>query len=151
LIAGEYASLFSDGDAVAFAKNSIKAVLKLPMMMLVGGRTSGDGEIFASLLKKSGRSLVVGEKTAGMPFARIPVKLQSGGILLVPDIPPGLEWIKTAPIEPGIAANPYPQIEYSKISGEKSSETSDEAVRRVCDLLISIEALHKDKETGSKP
>ncbi len=151
LVAGEYASLFFDGEAVSFTKNSIKAVLKLPMMLLVGGRTSGDGEIFTCLLRRSGRALVVGEKTAGMPFARLPVKLESGGILLVPDIPAGLEWIKSAPIEPGIAVNPYPQIEYLKISGEKSSEMSDEAVRRVCDLLVSIEALHKDKGTGGKP
>ncbi|HPN83742.1 MAG TPA: S41 family peptidase [Victivallales bacterium] len=146
MVSAEYASLFSDDTSVSFVKNEDRGIIKLPLMILIGSKTSGDAEIFAALIMKSGKALLVGEKSVGAPFARFPIKLNNGGILLVPDIPTDLAWLRPSPLQPSINIRAYPQVEYSMISGSIGSEESDECIRRVSDLLVSLDAIQKDKE-----
>ncbi|HPO90172.1 MAG TPA: S41 family peptidase [Victivallales bacterium] len=146
LLAAEYASLFYDGDILAFTKNKIRVNIKAPIIIIVSSQTNGAAEVFANFLLKSGKALLIGEKTYGVPFPKYPVKLNSGGVLFLPDIPTDLEWIEIKPLNPSITINPYPQIDYSKISMEKEAEKNDFVIRRACDLLVSIDALHKEKK-----
>lgn len=145
LLSAEYASLFVDSYLLFSTKNTFKALFKVPIMIIVSSKTSGAAEVFAQILIKSGKAILAGDKTCGTPFPKYPVKLKSGGALLLPEIPSDLSWIESKPIEPAIAIKTDPQIEYSLISGEKNSEKKDEAIRRLCDLLISLEALHKQR------
>lgn len=146
IISAKYASIFCNNDSVSFVNNKEKEILGLTMMILISAKTAGDPEIFTTLLMKSGRALLIGEKSAGMPFAKFPIKLNNGGTLILPDIPPDLAWIRISPLIPSVDVKAYPQIDYDLISKKVGSEESDECIRRVSDLLVSLDAIHKNKD-----
>jgi hypothetical protein len=145
-IAAEYASLFFDDGILSFVKNTEKALLKDPLLILTGGKTSGGGEIMAAILMRRKGTMLIGEKSAGIPFRKIAVALKTGGTLLIPEIPDELRFVQTKPVEPSILVTPYPQIEYSIAAEKSGSEKSDQCLLRSIDLLICLEAIHSAKD-----
>jgi C-terminal processing protease CtpA/Prc len=145
-IAAEYASLFFDDGIISFAKNTEKALLKDPLIILTGGKTSGDGEIMSAILMRRKGTMIIGEKSAGVPFRKIAVDLKTGGALLIPEIPDELRFVQTKPVEPSILVTPYPQIEYSIAAEKSGSEKSDQCLLKSIDLLICLEAIHSAKD-----
>jgi C-terminal processing protease CtpA/Prc len=120
--------------------------LSIPVIILVGSKTKGAAEIFARLMLENGQCLVSGSGTAGYPFFKKKISLKSGNCLLIPSVPKFLSHIPPAQVVPTINAAAYPQIAYEKISGTAGSEESDKCLQRAIDLLISLDALHKDQK-----
>ncbi|GEM_PF-2491131 len=123
-----------------------KRSLNIPVIILVGSKTKGAGEIFTRLMLENGQCLISGSGTAGCPFKKMKVVLKSGNILMIPTIPDCLASIPTSQIVPAITFSPYPQIEYSKLASTAGSEDTDKCLQRATDLLISLEALHKEQK-----
>lgn len=123
-----------------------KRTLNIPVIVLVGNKTRGAAEIFAKLMLENGQCLISGSATAGCPFFKKKVLLKSGSCLLVPSVPKYLSHIQAAQVVPTIVVAAYPQIPYEKLSGTAGSEESDKCLQRAIDLLISLDALHKDQK-----
>lgn len=130
-----------------------KRTLNIPVMVLVGTKTKGTAEIFAKLMLENGQCLISGSSTAGCPFFKKKIFLKSGNCLLIPSVPKFLSHIPAAQVIPTINVAAYPQISYEKLSGTAGSEESDRCLQRAIDLLISLDALHKDQKsrTNEKP
>lgn len=126
-----------------------KRVLNIPVITLVGNKTRGAGEIFTRLMSENGQCLVSGGGTSGSPFMKTKVVLKSGSTLLIPSVPEFLSGIPAAQILPATSVTPYPQIEYEKLSSTAGSEDSDRSLLRAVDLLICLEALHKEQKKRS--
>ncbi|HBC88595.1 MAG TPA: hypothetical protein DCZ94_16735 [Lentisphaeria bacterium] len=124
-------------------------ILNIPVMVLVGNKTKGDGEIFTRLMLENGQCLVSGGGTAGSPFKKVKVVLKSGNILLIPAVPECLSSIPTSQLIPALNVVPYPQVEYEKLSATAGSEDTDKCLLRAIDLLISLEALHREQKKRS--
>ncbi|HCE44715.1 MAG TPA: hypothetical protein DET40_14330 [Lentisphaeria bacterium] len=141
-------ALFCPAEKVPKDKNIElpKRLLNIPVMVLVGNKTRGAGEIFTRLMSESGQCLVSGGGTSGSPFMKTKVVLKSGSILLIPSVPEYLSGIPAAQIIPATSVVPYPQIEYEKLASTAGSEDSDRSLLRAIDLLICLEALHKDQK-----
>lgn len=120
--------------------------LNIPVIILVGNKTKGAAEIFAKLMLENGQCLISGSATAGYPFYKKKIFLKSGSCLLVPSIPKFLSHIPAAQVVPTINVAAYPQIAYEKLSGTAGSEESDKCLQRAIDLLISLDALHKEQK-----
>ncbi|MFA6290823.1 MAG: S41 family peptidase [Victivallales bacterium] len=123
-----------------------KRALAIPVIMLVGNKTRGAAEIFARLMLENGQCLISGAGTAGSPFFKKKIVLKSGNCLLIPSVPNFLSGIPVAQVIPTISTAAYPQIAYEKLSGSAGSEESDKCLQRAIDLLISLDALHKDQK-----
>jgi len=121
----------------------IKREYNLPMTVLIGEKTSGDGEIFTSSLMEAKQCLAIGEYTAGKPFHWKSEKLQNGGYLLFPEIPDYFKKNALGALKPDIMIKAYPQVEFSKISVDTEDEHKDKCLQRGVDLLISLDALGK--------
>ncbi len=130
-----------------------KRTLAIPVIMLVGNKTRGAAEIFSRLMLENGQCLISGAGTAACPFFKKKIVLKSGNCLLIPSVPKFLSGIPVAQVVPTINAAAYPQIAYEKLSGTAGSEESDKCLQRAIDLLISLDALHKDQKsrTNEKP
>lgn len=124
-----------------------KRTLSIPVIMLVGNKTKGAAEIFAKLMLENGQCLVLGAATAGNPFFKEKIVLKSGNCLLIPSVPKFLSHIPAAQVVPTINIAPYPQVDYEKLSAATGSEDSDKCLQRAIDLLISLDALHKDQKS----
>jgi hypothetical protein len=124
-----------------------KRTLNIPVIMLVGNKTKGAAEIFARMMLENGQCLVLGAGTAGYPFAKKKIVLKSGSYLLIPSVPKFLSHIPVAQLVPTINIAPYPQVAYEKLSTTVGSEDSDKCFQRAIDLLISLDALHKDQKS----
>lgn len=120
--------------------------LTVPVIILVGNKTRGASEIFARLMLDNGQCLVSGTGTAGCPFLKKKTVLKSGNCLLIPSVPEFLSNIPVTQVAPTISIAAYPQIAYEKLSGAAGSEESDKCLQRATDLLISLDALHKDQK-----
>ncbi len=128
-----------------------KRVLNIPVIVLVGNKTKGTGEIFTRLMSEGGQCLISGGGTAGCPFMKTKVVLKSGNILMIPSVPEYLSNIPAAQISPATSVTPYPQIAYEKLSTTAGSEESDKCLLRAIDLLICLEALHKEQKKRESP
>ena len=130
-----------------------KRTLNIPVIMLVGNKTRGTAEIFARLMLENGQCLVLGSGTAGYPFFKKKTVLKSGSCLLIPSVPKFLSHIPAAQVVPTVNIAAYPQIAYEKLSATAGSEDSDKCLQRAIDLLISLDALHRDQKsrTNEKP
>jgi hypothetical protein len=141
-------ALFCPPEKVPKAENIEipKRTLKIPVIMLVGNKTKGTAEIFARLMLENGQCLISGSNTAGYPFFKKKIILKSGSCLMIPSVPKFLSNIPTAQVAPTINIAAYPQIPYEKLSGSAGSEESDKCLQRAIDLLISLDAIHKDQK-----
>ena len=130
-----------------------KRTLTIPVIMLVGSKTKGVSEIFAKLMLENGQCLISGSATAGYPFYKKKIMLKSGNCLLIPSVPKALSHIPASQVVPTINVAAYPQVGYEKLSATAGSEESDKCLQRAIDLLISLDALHKDQRsrTNEKP
>lgn len=126
-------------------KPAEKRVFDLPTAVLVGERTFGAAEVFASLLERSRQGLGIGSPTAGQPFPRkaVPLPSSDGLSLSIPQIPEDLRFVDPAPFEPSIEVPAYPQIPYEKLSKTAGAEESDKCLARAVDLLLSLDALKR--------
>lgn len=120
--------------------------LNIPVIMLVGNKTRGAAEIFARLMQENGQCLISGSNTAGYPFFKKKTVLKSGSCLLIPSVPKFLSHIPATQVVPTVNIAAYPQIAYEKLSGIAGSEESDKCLQRAIDLLISLDAIHKDQK-----
>lgn len=127
------------GEAALFPES--RALFNLPVAVLISGETSAGAEIFASLIEKFHQGITIGETTAGHP---VPLKMgQASGVFwLVPDIP--LSLIEPHAHTPMIEAPIRPRIDFAKLSGTAGLPSSDPALSRAADLLLSLDAL-KDR------
>ncbi len=146
-------SLFCSPDKVPKVEGleMPKRVLNIPVIVLVGNKTKGSGEIFTRLMSESGQCLISGGSTSGTPFVKTKVSLKSGSILLVPSVPDYFSNIPASQIVPATSVTPYPQIAYDKLSTTAGSEESDKCLMRAIDLLICLEALHKEQKKRENP
>ena len=124
-----------------------KRTLTVPVIILVGNKTKGAAEIFTRLMLENGQCLISGSGTAGYPFFKKKIVLKSGNCLLIPSVPKFLSHIPAAQVVPTINVAAYPQIAYEKLSATAGSEESDKCLQRAIDLLISLDALHKDQKS----
>lgn len=121
-------------------------ILNLPAIILIGKKTKGAAEIFATIMSNSKQCLRLGEDSAGCPFIKKRVALKSGDFLMVPVVPESLKYVPAVAVCPEIRASAYPQIPYKEISENAGSENSDKCLQRALDLLISLNALHKERK-----
>lgn len=124
----------------------LKKVFKTPVLLLIGEWTKGSAEIFAKLLADSGSGMLLGAQTAGFPFPKQKIQLDSGAFLMVPIVPEYLNSIKPEAVIPAIKTSAYPQIEFKKIREEAGSENNDECLQRAIDLIICLQALSAEKK-----
>lgn len=117
-----------------------KRFFDLPVMLLVGHKTSGSAEIFASLMEKTKQGLTLGGATAGKPFELKEVK-SCGFTLMIPLVPDGLESVEPEKLKPSVEIEPYPQADYEKLGTNGASENKDRCLLRAIDLLLSLDAL----------
>ncbi|MFA6567184.1 MAG: S41 family peptidase [Victivallales bacterium] len=141
-------ALFCPPEKVPRAENIEipKRTLNIPVIMLVGNKTKGAAEIFARLMLENGQCLISGSGTAGYPFFKKKTVLKSGSCLLIPSVPKFLSKIPASQVVPTINIAAYPQLAYEKLSGAAGSEESDKCLQRAIDLLISLDAIHKDRK-----
>lgn len=118
-----------------------KRFFKLPIVILTSGKTRNSSEIFVSVMEKAGSAMTIGYPTAGIIFSVKALETSSGSRLLIPDISHEFAGIQPNPIQPSIMENPFPQIDFKKLSSEIGSESSDRALSRAIDLLISIDVI----------
>ncbi len=129
----------------------VKRFFKLPVVILTSGKTRNSSEIFVSVMEKAGSAMTIGYPTAGMIFSMKAVETSSGSRLLIPDIGHEFDGIQPNPIQPSIMENPFPQMDFKKLSSEIGSESGDRALSRAVDLLISIDVIRdRMKETEAK-
>lgn len=121
-------------------------VLNLPVIILIGKKTKGAAEIFAVIMSNSRQCLRLGEDSAGCPFIKKRVALKSGDFLMLPVVPEPLKHVPAIAVSSEIRASAYPQIPYKEISENAGSENSDNCLQRALDLLISLNALHKERK-----
>jgi hypothetical protein len=124
-----------------------KRTINIPVIILVGNKTRGAAEIFARLMLENGQCLILGSATSGYPFFKKKTVLKSGSCLMIPSVPKFLAGIPAAQLEPTINVEAYPQIPYEKLSATAGSEESDQCLQRATDLLISLDAIHKDQKS----
>lgn len=117
-----------------------KRFFDLPVMLLVGYKTSGSAEIFASLMEKTKQGLTLGGTTAGKPFELKEVK-SCGFTLMIPLVPDGLDSVEPEKLKPSVEIEPYPQADYEKLGTNGASENKDRCLLRATDLLLSLDAL----------
>ena len=122
-------------------RSSLKQVLKQPVIILTGEKTRGDAEIFTRFMIKMKRAVSLGEKSAGIPFAKKSVTLSNGDYLLIPQIPEKLKHIPPFPVKPSIKFSPYPQLAYDKLAKTPGSEKDDRCIQRAVELILCLNAL----------
>jgi len=136
--------LFISSDKIKIP-NSIKVLdkpLSMPVLILIGKKTTGAAEIFASIMKSNSKAMLIGEDTAKLPFRKEVFTLSNGNFLNIPQVPKYLENMDIIPPVPSIKITTYPQIAFKKL--QKNSDTiSDKALRRAIDLIICLHALKK--------
>ena len=140
------ARFFSSPDKIPelLEIKDVKRLFKLPVVILVSGKTQNASELFAALMEKAGTAIIMGHPTSGGIFPVKPIEISTGGRLLIPDISPAFAGIPANPVFPSIMENPFPQIDFKKLSSELGSESSDRALSRAVELLISISVI-RDK------
>jgi len=124
---------------------SFNQIMKSPVILLVGEKTSGSAEIFASLLMKNKRAIILGSSSLGSYFTKTKIPLSNGDYLLIPVVPDNLKNLKSQALKPSILFPPYPQISYDKLRNELGSEKSDKCLKRAVDLIICLDALSETK------
>ncbi len=111
---------------------------KIPMVILTGFKTNGAPELLAALLGKDKSAMLLGTPGAGKLFPTKEVVF-NGKKWLVPQL--DAQWdLSTKSGAVDVEFNPYPQIDYDQI-GKKDIRTTDDAIRRACDLLKTITVL----------
>ncbi|OGV39478.1 MAG: hypothetical protein A2020_03025 [Lentisphaerae bacterium GWF2_45_14] len=118
--------------------SDLKKLFERPIVILTSGKTENSPELFGALLEKSGHAIVMGKYPEGKPFPMKSVSLPNGSRLIFPDVPPELVDISAKPLVPLIIAEPFPQIDFKRLSSETGAGSSDHALSRAVDLLISI-------------
>lgn len=116
----------------------VKRLFKLPVVILISGKTRDASELFASIMERAGCAMIMGHPTGGGSYSVKAVETSSGSRLLIPEIPPELAAIPANPVFPSIMENPFPQMDFKKLSSEIGSESGDRALSRAVDLLVSI-------------
>ncbi len=147
-------SYFSEGktspaDSNAPEKKQDLILKNLPMIVLTGEKSLGASEIFAALVKKSGKGLIIGDETAGNPFPSRTVEISGLGFLRFPQVAEGLEEIGTSSVSPSIRISKSEQIPFEKLADEISSEKSDPALRAASEMLACFNELQSAKIRNS--
>jgi hypothetical protein len=129
-----------------------KRLFELPIIVLVGSKTAGAGEVFTSLISSSPSVIVAGNSTCGRPFEKKVIKLKDGGRLLIPFDPDYLDTISKEKIIPGLKISNGKQADYEDISQNTDKAKEDKCLTRSQDILISVQKLKnkKLKNPGSK-
>ena len=137
------------GDDYALALKAADLFLGAgPLALLVGAQTHGAGELLASHLAGRGKALVVGEPSAGKPWADIKSALSSGDVLLTPSSPPdSVRLDAPLPLRPDFAAPAYPMAEPGELQEFGDNLDDDPCVKKAVDLLIGLDKVRNKKST----
>ncbi|MCP3965183.1 MAG: hypothetical protein GY750_20535 [Lentisphaerae bacterium] len=117
------------------ADNQIFAVLKF---VLIGPETSGTGELLAASLKKAKDVVIIGENTAGRPFAYKQFKLESGTYVNIPQLPQCMKRISQFPVKPEVLSSPRPQTAYTVLKSSGNYK-KDSCLTTVVDLFKALQ------------
>jgi len=119
-----------------------------PLALLIGGRTRGAGELLASHLAGCGKALVVGQPSAGKPWADLRSNLSSGDVLLTPSAPPdSVKLDAPLPLRPDFAAPAYPMTDPKELEEFNEDLDDDPCVEKAVDLLIGLDKVRNKKPT----
>lgn len=150
----ELLSIFSSNlppiGYIAGTSRPEQIVKGMPIIILLGRGSSGACEIFASFMKASGHSLLLGEDSSGRPFPFVEVPLKDGKILRIPSIPQNLSSFEYSKIEPNIKMPFNNPVSYKKISEECGAEHEDAVLSRACEFLICMDGLKKTSRKTKK-
>ncbi|MEM4247693.1 MAG: S41 family peptidase [Candidatus Nanoarchaeia archaeon] len=143
----ELLSIFSSNlppiGYIAGTSRPEQIVKGMPIIILLGRGSSGACEIFASFMKVSGHSILLGEDSSGRPFPFVEIPLKDGKILRIPSIPENLSNFEYSKIEPNIKMPFNNPVSYEKISEECGAEHEDAVLLRACEFLICMDGLKK--------
>lgn len=136
-------SVFCDPDRMRELRSpGIKRLFDLPIAILIDGKTSGNGEIVASLIEKFKQGITLGEATAGIPVTMERGEA-AGYIWMIPQLP--YSTMEAHAHSPMIPVNGSSQIERDKLVNWQDYATLDHCLSRAVDLLLSLDALKERK------
>ncbi len=120
-----------------------------PVVVLIGGTTSGAPELLAQLLAQRHNTVSIGTPTKGQPFPFVQYPLDHGGAVLLPDADaPGSDLVwPPVPVQPDIEV--AMSLDCETLAGMNLSADNvvtwlakDAQLRRAADLLVMIRGLH---------
>ncbi len=118
----------------------------IPVLLLVGHKTSGAAELFSFLLSSLGKAMSIGEKTAGNPFPQQRLQLSNGDFLLIPKMPEFIPLAASEQVSPAIKAQAYPQIDFEHLRNTIGAEVNDNCLNRAVELLVCLHALTPEQK-----
>ena len=155
----------SETKRIAMGESSERPELRMPLMVLVDGDTTGAAELLAAVLAGSVKgAMIIGRETSGDPMIREPVKLPTGGYALLakrriqtadgtvysgaggvaPDVAitdAALDETVYEPEAPVLRKGKTPTDEEKEDKALRDRTRNDTYLRRAADVLLGLKAL----------
>ena len=155
----------SETKRIAMGESSERPELRMPLMVLVDGDTTGAAELLAAVLAGSVKgAMIIGRETSGDPMIREPVPLPTGGYALLakrrirtadgtvyagahgvaPDVAitdAALDETVYEPEAPVLRKGKAPTDEEKEDKALRDRTRNDTYLRRAADVLLGLKAL----------